>query len=107
MNQNQTQSSSNVRMKTKIGYREPRKYRVFIFDDDYTALDFVIKVLKLVFFKTDVEANTIAARAQANGNTVVGEYPLDIARSKVTRATEMALAANYPLKFEIEEDGHN
>ena len=35
---------------------------------------------------------------------VFGTYTLDIARSKVAKATEMARAENFPLTFEIEPE---
>jgi ATP-dependent Clp protease adapter protein ClpS len=34
----------------------------------------------------------------------VGVYSLDIAQSKVAKATEMARAENYPLRFEIQPE---
>jgi ATP-dependent Clp protease adaptor protein ClpS len=80
---------------------------VFIYDDDLTPIEFVYDVLKTIFFKNEIEAQNIADKAQQNGNTVVGEYTLDTARSRVAKATEMARMMNYPLKLEIENNGND
>ena len=106
MIQQQNQSNSGVGMKTKIGFKEPKKHRVFIYDDDNTTMEFVILILKKIFFKNEIDATQIMLNAMKNGNAVVGEYTLDTARSKIAKATELARLNGYPLKFEI-ENGNN
>jgi ATP-dependent Clp protease adaptor protein ClpS len=103
MQQNQT--SSNVHIRTKVAIKEPKKYKVLIFDDDVTPVEFVWAVLKLVFFIEREEAMRIAENAMQDGKAVVGEYTMDIARSKVAKATQMASLLGFPLKFEIDREG--
>ena len=100
----QRQSNSNVRVRTKVGIKEPKKHKVLIFNDDETPFDFVLVVLKVVFFIDLDTARQIANDAMENGKAVVGEYTMDIARSKVAKATQMATVFGFPLKFEIEKD---
>ena len=100
----QRQSNSNVRVRTKVGIKEPKKHKVLIFNDDETPFDFVLVVLKVVFFIDLDTARQVANDAMENGKAVVGEYTMDIARSKVAKATQMATAFGFPLKFEIEKD---
>jgi ATP-dependent Clp protease adaptor protein ClpS len=82
--------------------REPKKYRVVILNDDFTTFEFVISVVMSVFNKTYEEACTIAETTHVNKKATVGTYSLDIARSKVAKATAMAREEGFPLRFDIE-----
>ena len=54
--------------------------------------------------KTEQQAEDIASTTHMHQKAKVGTYTLDIARSKVAKATEMARAENFPLSFEIEPE---
>ena len=82
--------------------KEPRKYNVLILNDDFTTLEFVIMVVMTVFGKTEAEACNIAETTHIHQKATVGSYTLDIARSKVAKATAMARAEGFPLRFEIQ-----
>lgn len=92
---------SLLKEKERISLKEPRRYKVIIFNDDFTTMDFVVKVLKSVFFKTDIEAETLMMNVHRSGSAVVGIYTYDVAMSKVRKATDMARAENFPLKLTI------
>lgn len=82
--------------------KEPRKYNVLILNDDFTTFEFVIMVVMTVFGKTEAEACNIAETTHIHQKATVGSYTLDIARSKVAKATAMARAEGFPLRFEIQ-----
>jgi ATP-dependent Clp protease adaptor protein ClpS len=82
--------------------KEPRKYNVLILNDDFTTFEFVIMVVMTVFGKTEAEACNIAETTHVHQKATVGSYTLDIARSKVAKATAMARAEGFPLRFEIQ-----
>lgn len=82
--------------------KEPRKYNVIILNDDFTTFDFVIMVVMTVFGKTQEEAYNIAETTHVHQKATVGRYALDIARSKVAKATARARAEGFPLRFEIQ-----
>jgi len=82
--------------------KEPRKYNVLILNDDFTTFEFVIMVVMTVFGKTQAEACNIAETTHIHQKATIGSYTLDIARSKVAKATSMARAEGFPLKFEIQ-----
>ena len=84
-----------IRERVHTNIREPRKYKVLIHNDDFTTMDFVVMILKVVFFKTDTEAETLMLSSQA----VVGVYSYDVALSKVKKATDMARHAGFPLRL--------
>lgn len=81
--------------------KEPRKYNVIILNDDFTTFEFVIMVLMTVFSKTEAEACDIAETTHVHQKAIVGNYTLDIAKSKVAKATAMARTEGFPLRFEI------
>lgn len=82
--------------------REPRKHSVIVLNDDFTTFEFVIMVMMTVFMKTHDEACEIAETTHIHQKATVGSYPLDIAKSKVAKATSMARAEGFPLRFEIQ-----
>ena len=86
----------------KSAPKEPRKYNVIILNDDFTTFEFVIMVVMTVFGKTEAEACNIAETTHVHQKATVGSYTLDIAKSKVAKATAMARAEGFPLRFEIQ-----
>ncbi|MBQ8811469.1 MAG: ATP-dependent Clp protease adaptor ClpS [Bacteroidales bacterium] len=84
--------------------KEPRRHKVIILNDDFTTFDFVIMLMMTVFMKTQEEAYEIAETTHMNQSAIVGIYTLDIARSKVDKATKMARDAGFPLRFDIQEE---
>lgn len=89
---------------TNTSLREPRRYKVMIYNDDFTTMDFVVKVLVSVFFKTESEAETLMLDVHRLGSAVVGVYSYDIAVSKVHRAEAMARQNNFPLRLECKPE---
>ena len=100
----QQEQERQSRVITRPSNREPRRFRVSVLNDDFTTFEFVIEVMMTVFGKTQQQAEEIAEETHIRQKAVVGRYPLDIARSKVAKATRMARAEGYPLKFDIQPE---
>lgn len=98
----QQQSSFLEKERTRL--HEPRRFRVIIYNDDFTTMDFVVKVLTVVFHKTRAEAETLMLQVHRSQSATVGIYSYDIALSKVKRATRMAREEGFPLRLEIKEE---
>ena len=96
-----SQTDSNVRERQRINIREPRRYRVFMHNDDFTTMDFVVMVLVTVFYKSDEEAEAIMLQIHNGYKAEVGIYSYDMARTKVAKATGMAREEGYPLRLSI------
>lgn len=79
--------------------REPRRYKVFIHNDDFTTMEFVVMILTNVFFKSEAEAETLMLAVHHSGNAVVGIYSYDVAVSKVSKAVDLARKEGYPLRL--------
>lgn len=89
---------------TRTAPKEPHRYKVIILNDDFTTFEFVVDIMVLVFMKSQQEAWTIAETTHLHKKATVGIYSLDIAKSKVAKATAMARAEGFPLKFDIEQE---
>lgn len=95
---------TSLRDRTDTSLREPRRYRVIIYNDDFTTMDFVVRVLTSVFFKTADEAEALMLDVHHRGSATVGTYSYDVATSKVRKATMMAREANFPLRLECKPE---
>ncbi len=88
-------------METKTRLEKPKRYNVIIHNDDVTSMEFVVHVLRVVFFKSPEAATQIMLDAHKTGSACVGVYPYDIAVSKVTKAMQMAKEEGFPLRLTI------
>ena len=83
--------------------REPIRYKVIMHNDDFTTMDFVVQVLIEIFHKDPVSAESIMLSVHKTGRGVVGDYPYDIAVTRVSAAHKRAKAAGFPFRMTIEE----
>ena len=95
---------SATRQREHVDLREPQRYKVTIYNDDFTTMEFVVKILVEVFFKNAAEAETLMLQVHHSDKAVVGIYTYDIAVSKVTKATVMAREENFPLRLTYEPE---
>lgn len=92
-----------VKERVRVQKREPTEYMVVLLNDDYTTMDFVIRVLETVFQKSPVEAYRVMMHVHVNGRGIAGVYPFEIAETKVDTVATMARDEGFPLKATIEE----
>ena len=95
---------TSTRSRTRTDLREPRRYKVIIYNDDFTTMDFVVGVLTSVFFKSQAEAEALMLDVHHKGSAIVGVYSYDIATSKVNKATIMAREQDFPLRLECKPE---
>jgi len=93
------QEKTAVRERQGTRLKEPRRYKVMMFNDDFTPMDFVVEILETVFFKSAEEAEAIMLKVHHEEKAVVGVYSYDIAKSKVEKAMERSRSQKYPLKL--------
>ena len=82
-------------------YDEPKQYKVILLNDHYTTMEFVVKILTTVFFKSTMEAEALMMQVHKSESAVIGIYTYDIARSKVQKATRMAREEGFPLRLTV------
>lgn len=90
---------SSIKERLRTGLREPRRYKVFMHNDDFTTMEFVVMVLTTVFFKSGAEAETLMLTVHHKGKAMVGIYSYDVAVSKTEKAMSMAREEGFPLRL--------
>lgn len=81
----------------------PREYHVFILNDDYTPVDFVIDILMTIFHKNYQEAEAITLMVHEQDRGLCGVFSHEVAETKVMQVTQLAKEHGHPLKSIMEE----
>lgn len=79
-------------------------YRVIIHNDDATPMDFVVHVLKTIFFLANDRAAEIMLTAHIKGSAYVQTLAKSEAEKRINKAHFDAHNAGYPLKFSMEPE---
>jgi ATP-dependent Clp protease adaptor protein ClpS len=98
------QHSSTVLAPERAKTKPPRMYRVILFNDDYTTMEFVIEVLQRFFAMERERALQIMLKVHTEGSAVCGVYSKDVAASKVSQVSEFAQQHGHPLRCGMEEN---
>lgn len=94
----------DIELSEELEVEEPKKYNVFLLNDDYSTMDFVIDVLVKVFRKSVSEAEAIMLSVHNNGKGLCGVYSFEIASTKVAQVKTLARQKGFPLKATMEEE---
>ena len=92
------QHQSSSRTSTRFRQRKPPLYDVVIHNDDYTTMEFVVKILVEIFNKNINEATQLMLYVHEKGEATAGTYIYDIAHSK---AITLARAEGFPLQLTV------
>ena len=82
----------------------PPLYRVLLLNDDFTPMEFVVRVLEYFFHKSREQATVIMLKVHNEGVGLCGVFPKDIAESKVNLVVDFAREHQHPLQCVMEED---
>ncbi len=77
-------------------------YKVIMWDDDFTTMEFVIRMLVKVFGKEYSAAEKLMLQVHLAGAAHVDTLPLERAEFKVQQVHMAASWENYPFKCSIE-----
>jgi len=98
-----TDTAVKTLTKEKIKVQEPSKYDVIFLNDEVTTFQFVVKVLKQIFGKTDDQAIALTKQIHDNGKGIVGTYLYEIAEQKGIETTMVAREEGYPLQVKVQK----
>lgn len=96
--------SEETGTREKQEIKPPPLYKVFLINDDYTTMEFVIRVLETVFHKTAVEAAQIMLHVHRNGIGLAGVYTREIAETKTEKVLELSRQNEFPLQCTMEKE---
>ncbi len=82
----------------------PPRFKVILYNDDYTPMEFVVQVLEKVFKKSPSAATQIMLQIHRGGMGVAGVFVLEIAETKSGTVHRMAEERGYPLRTGVEKE---
>ncbi len=97
-----TDISTELFNETMLQY--PKKYKIYLLNDDYTSMDFVVDILIDLFHKSFEEAEKIMLEIHKKDRGLCGVYSHEIAETKVMQVIKRAKESGFPLKATMEEE---
>ncbi len=96
----------NVKLldKQKQKVEPPKKFKVVLYNDDFTPMEFVVDVLQQVFHHTTESATAIMLNVHNKGKGVAGVYSKEIAETKAHITNQTSINYGHPLKAEFEPE---
>jgi ATP-dependent Clp protease adaptor protein ClpS len=102
MSENGLKHSELLEVQERRKTTKPPLYRVFLLNDDYTTMDFVVRVLESIFHKSPVEAAQVMLHVHRKGIGLAGIYTKEIAETKIASVHSLAEQNEFPLKCVME-----
>lgn len=96
------EEETGVVLKERVLTQKPRMYGVYLLNDDYTPMEFVVHILEKYFNKRHAEATDLMLKVHNEGRALCGIYTYEIAETKVTLVTEEARQNGHPLQCVME-----
>lgn len=81
----------------------PKRFGVFLLNDDYTTMDFEVDILTDIFQMSHSQAVDVMLQIHHQGKGLCGIYTRDIAETKQHQVHQCAQAADFPLMCILEE----
>lgn len=94
----------DVATKERSKAARPPRFKVILYNDDYTPMEFVVQILEKVFGKGPSAATAIMLQIHRGGMGVAGVYVLEIAETKSTTVQRLAEERGYPLRCGVEKE---
>ncbi|MBW2715707.1 MAG: ATP-dependent Clp protease adaptor ClpS, partial [Deltaproteobacteria bacterium] len=98
------QREGGVATQTRRKIARPERFKVLLYNDDYTPMEFVVKILESIFGKGPSAATQIMLQVHNAGLGVAGVYVLEIAETKLAAVHRVAERQGYPLRAGIEKE---
>ena len=78
-------------------------FKVVMYNDDFTPMEFVVEVLQLFFALPREQATQVMLKVHTEGRGVCGTYPRDVASTKVEQVVQYSRQNQHPLQCAMEE----
>jgi ATP-dependent Clp protease adaptor protein ClpS len=82
----------------------PPRFKVILYNDDYTPMEFVVQILEKLFGKSPSAATQIMLQIHKGGMGVAGVYVLEVAETKSAAVQRTAEERGYPLRCGVEKE---
>jgi len=98
------QREGGVATQTRRKISRPERFKVLLYNDDYTPMEFVVKILESIFGKGPSAATQIMLQVHNAGMAVAGVYVLEVAETKLAAVHTSAERQGFPLRAGIEKE---
>jgi ATP-dependent Clp protease adaptor protein ClpS len=100
----QHKAAGNTLVKTKTRSEPPKKYVVLLLNDDFTPMDFVVKIIVEFFGFGEHEANALMMKVHVDGSARMGVFDKGVAESLCFQVNDYSRASGHPLKCIFERE---
>ncbi|MCU7882337.1 MAG: ATP-dependent Clp protease adapter ClpS [Candidatus Thiodiazotropha sp. (ex Lucinoma aequizonata)] len=83
--------------------KKPPLFKVIILNDDYTPMEFVVRVLEVFFSMDRDRATRVTLHVHARGVGVCGVFTKDMVETKVSQVNDYSRSNQHPLMCTMEE----
>ena len=91
------------KIKESKKHKQPKFYKLILLNDDFTTMDFVVKILIMFLNKSKIQATTLMLKVHNEGSAVCGLYGIDIAKTIQNKIHNYSHINHQPLKCIIKE----
>jgi ATP-dependent Clp protease adaptor protein ClpS len=100
----QREREGGVATRERAEVVRPERFKVILYNDDYTPMEFVVAVLEQIFGKGPAQATQIMLQIHKTGLGVAGVFVLEVAETKVAAVHRAAEERGYPLRAGVEKE---
>jgi ATP-dependent Clp protease adaptor protein ClpS len=93
-----------VATRSREQQERPHRFKVILYNDDYTPMEFVVVLLEQVFRKSPAEATQLMLQIHRSGLGIAGVYVLEVAETKVATVHRLAEERGHPLRAGVEKE---
>tara|TARA_B100001287_G_scaffold260758_1_gene249143 strand:+ start:208 stop:507 length:300 start_codon:yes stop_codon:yes gene_type:complete len=86
------------KIKESKKHKQPKFYKLILLNDDFTTMDFVVKILIMFLNKTKSQASSLMLKVHYEGSAVCGLYPIDVAKTIQKKIHNYSSINHQPLK---------
>ncbi|GMQ97087.1 MAG: ATP-dependent Clp protease adapter ClpS [Gammaproteobacteria bacterium] len=83
--------------------KQPPMFKVVLINDDYTPMEFVVRILEQFFSMDRPKATQVMLHVHARGKGICGVFTKEIAETKVIQVNEFSRQNQHPLLCAMEE----
>jgi len=98
------ETEGDTLVKTEKEVKEPPMYKVFLHNDDYTTMEFVVEILLNVFNKSVEDSTAIMLNVHRKGIGLCGIYTHEVSETKMDMVHTLAQEHGFPLKCTMERE---
>lgn len=99
----QNENEQGVQEMARPKVKRPNNYHVFLLNDDFTPMDFVVWLIQKVFHKSLEESTQLMIAIHSKGRGLCGTFSYDVARTKIYQVKSLVDRHEHPLQCIMEE----